>query len=71
MTAQLLWQGDTPLDYQSHSSPAVWRDGTVRCDCEHGKVEKHRLIAFPMEKDFGSWMPVRDNRRRSSRAIFC
>lgn len=25
---ELLWHGDTPLDYQSHSSPAVWRDGT-------------------------------------------
>lgn len=43
---ELLWHGDTPLDYQSHSSPAVWRDGTdgvAIVNTQGGKTQGYRV----------------------------
>lgn len=43
---ELLWRGDTPLDYQSHSSPAVWRGGTESVaivNTQGGKTEGYRV----------------------------
>lgn len=44
---QLLWQGDSPLDYQSHSSPAVWQtaEGAVAIANTAGGVTQAYRVA--------------------------
>ncbi len=42
----LVWQGDTPLDYQSHSSPVVWQSGqgaVVIANTQDGKTEAYQV----------------------------
>jgi outer membrane protein assembly factor BamB len=43
---QVRWQGDAPLDYQSHSSPAVWDAGTqsvALVNTAGGKTQAYRI----------------------------
>lgn len=43
---QIRWQGDAPLDYQSHSSPAVWRAGDVSvaiANTRGGRTQAYRV----------------------------
>lgn len=43
---QVRWQGDAPLDYQSHSSPAVWTAGTQSVaivNTAGGKTQAYRV----------------------------
>ena len=41
----VLWKGDAPLDYQSHSSPAIWNAGTAKVvivNTSGGKTQAYR-----------------------------
>lgn len=43
---ELLWQGDTPLDYQSHSSPAIWGHGATAVaivNTQGGRTQGYRV----------------------------
>ncbi len=43
---ELLWQGDTPLDYQSQSSPVVWQSSqgaVVISNTENGRTEAYQV----------------------------
>lgn len=43
---QVRWQGDAPLDYQSHSSPAIWNAGTqsvAMVNTAGGKTQAYRI----------------------------
>lgn len=42
----VLWKGDAPLDYQSHSSPAIWDAGTVKVaivNTAGGRTQAYRI----------------------------
>ena len=42
----VLWKGDAPLGYQSHSSPAIWRAGDVNvaiANTAGGKTQAYRV----------------------------
>ena len=42
----ILWQSDTPLDFQSHSSPAIWKangESIVITNTVGGQTEAHRV----------------------------
>ncbi len=45
-TGEILWQGDTPLDYQSQSSPVTWQSGdgvVVIANTQGGMTEAYRV----------------------------
>ncbi len=62
---QLRWQGDSPLDYQSHSSPAVWRtaaETVAIANTNGGKTQAYRVSdgrkLWELESGAGQSTPV-------------
>ncbi len=62
---ELLWQGDTPLDYQSHSSPVVWQSSQgpiVIANTEGSQTEAYNVAdgkkLWSIESGAGQSTPI-------------